>query len=169
MDGLFTATGKCAMLKTGDGRYAIVYNPSPDGQHRWPLAAIVSEDGYTYSHLACVCGEVPPMRYGGYLKDFGPQYVRGIMPGNDDSPDGYTWLAYSMNKEDIWVLRLPPRLEWRENRPVREVFSQMPGPPPKPPSSGHNGYDESPANTPCPYGRCTGRPFHRPALWQAHD
>ena len=128
MDGLFTATGKCAMLKTGDGRYAIVYNPSPDGQHRWPLAAIVSEDGYTYSHLACVCGEVPPMRYGGYLKDFGPQYVRGIMPGNDDSPDGYTWLAYSMNKEDIWVLRLPPRLEWREDRPVREVFSQMSGP-----------------------------------------
>ena len=128
MENLFTAMGKCALLRTGDGRFAIVYNPSPDGQHRWPLGAILSEDGYTYSHLCCVCGEVPPMRYGGFMKDFGPQYVRGIMPGNDDSPDGYTWIAYSMNKEDIWVSRLPSHLEWRETRPVRDEFARMPGP-----------------------------------------
>ncbi len=128
MDNIFTSMGKCALLQTGDGHFAIVCNPSPDGQHRWPLAAMVSEDGHTYDHLCCVCGEVPPMRYGGFMKDFGPQYIRGIMPGNDDFPDGYTWLAYSMNKEDIWVVRLPAALAWRETQPVHERFSHMAGP-----------------------------------------
>ena len=128
MDNLYTAMGKCALLRTGDGRCAILCNPSPDGQHRWPLAAFISDDGYAYDRMACVCGEVPPMRYGGLLKDFGPQYVRGIMPGNDDSPDGCTWIAYSMNKEDIWVARLPRTLTGREDQPVHETFAGLTGP-----------------------------------------
>ena len=127
MEGIYTSMGKCAMVQTGDRRYAIVYNPSPDGQHRWPLGAIVSADGYTYDHLACVCGEVPPMRYGGYMKDFGPNYVRGIMPGNDGSPDGYTWLAYSMNKEDIWTARLPASIQYAEREPVHDHFDDPAG------------------------------------------
>ncbi|MGN0764472.1 MAG: sialidase family protein, partial [Aristaeellaceae bacterium] len=131
-EGIISSGGKCCITRTGDGRYAILYNPSPDGQHRWPLAVITSEDGYTYDHMLCAGGEVAPMRYGGYLKNFGLNYIRGIMPGNDDAPDGCTWLAYSMNKEDIWVLRLPPTLTGVETEPVRDDFAAMDGPfPPK--------------------------------------
>jgi hypothetical protein len=76
--------------------------------------------------MLCVCGEVPPMRYGGWLKNIGPQYVRAIMPMNDDSPDGYTWLAYSMNKEDIWIARLPRSFSGIETNYVDDDFSIMP-------------------------------------------
>ena len=53
------------------------------------------------------------------------------MPGNDDSPDGYTWLAYSMNKEDIWVVRLPETICGTENEKVHDIFSRMHGPVPE--------------------------------------
>ncbi len=126
-EGIISSGGKCCITRTGDGRYAIVYNPSPDGQHRWPLAIITGEDGYTYDHMYCAGGEVAPMRYGGYLKNFGLNYIRTIMPGNDDAPDGYTWMAYSMNKEDIWVLRLPREITAAETQPVDDDFSRMQG------------------------------------------
>lgn len=125
--GIISSGGKCWMDQTGDGKYAIVYNPSPDGQHRWPLAVIVSEDGYTYDHMYCAGGEAAPMRYGGYLKNFGLNYIRGMMEGNDDAPDGFTWLTYSMNKEDIWVLRLPRTLIAEEHGAVHDDFSAMAG------------------------------------------
>ena len=130
-EGIHSAGGKSAITRTGDGKYAIVYNPSPDGQHRWPLAVITSEDGYTYDHMCCAGGEVPPMRYGGYMKDYGINYIRTIMPGNDDAPDGYTWMAYSMNKEDIWVMRLPRAITAVETEPVRDRFADMTGPVPE--------------------------------------
>jgi len=126
-EGISTSGGKCCLTRTGDGRYAIIYNPNPDGQHRWPLAAITGDNGYDYDDMLCICGEVPPMRYGGWLKNVGPQYVRTIMPGNDDAPDGYTWITYSMNKEDIWVARLPKTLTCIEKAPVHDVFSEMTG------------------------------------------
>jgi hypothetical protein len=39
----------------------------------------------------------------------GPQYVRGIVEGNGTPPDAAAafWLTYSVNKEDIWVARVP--------------------------------------------------------------
>lgn len=123
--GVISAGGKCWMTRTGDGRYAIFYNPSPDGQHRWPLAVITSADGFTFDRMYCAGGEVAPMRYGGYLKDFGINYIRGIMEGNDDAPDGDTWLTYSMNKEDIWVLRIPSSISGQETQDVKDDFSTM--------------------------------------------
>lgn len=126
-EGIISSGGKCCITRTGDGKYAIVYNPSPDGQHRWPLAVITSEDGYTYDQMLCAGGEVAPMRYGGYLKNFGLNYIRAIMPGNDDAPDGFTWLAYSMNKEDIWVMRLPKSVSGIETEPVQDFFGAMTG------------------------------------------
>ena len=130
-DGISTSGGKCCLTRTGDGRYSIIYNPSPDGQHRWPLAVITGDDGSVYTDMLCVCGEVPPMRYGGWLKNIGPQYIRTIMPMNNDSPDGYTWLVYSMNKEDIWLARLPRTLSGIETDHVSDDFSAMPGPMPE--------------------------------------
>ena len=127
MQGLSTATGKCALTRGGDGKYLIICNPSPDGQHRWPLAVVTSDDGYTYGGMACVSGEISPARYGGKLKNSGLNYVRCIMPGNDDAPDGYTWLTFSMNKEDIWAVRLPPTIETAECEPVCDRFDHMTG------------------------------------------
>ena len=51
-------------------------------------------------------GKVPPMRFGGFWKDMGPQYMRGISEGFE-RPEDAVWVAYSVNKEDIWVARIP--------------------------------------------------------------
>ena len=126
-EGIISSGGKCWMQQTAQGRYAILYNPSPDGQHRWPLAVITSEDGYTYGHMLAAGTEVAPMRYGGYLKNNGINYIRGIMPGNGTPPDGGLWAAYSMNKEDIWVVRLPAEIRGEETDPVQDDFSAMEG------------------------------------------
>ena len=40
-------------------------------------------------------------------KNLGPQYMRGIAECNPQSPDGDVWLAYSNNKEDIWISHVP--------------------------------------------------------------
>ncbi len=108
--------------QTSDGRYALVYNPSPDGEHRWPLAVVTGEDGINFDNLLTVCGEVPPRRYQGTYKDFGQNYVRGIVEGNGPAPDEGLWVVYSMNKEDIWVSRVSVPVRFREDGPVNEVF-----------------------------------------------
>jgi hypothetical protein len=56
-----------------------------------------------------VHGELPLQRYVGLNKNVGPQYVRGISEWSNDSSwnDGALWVAYSVNKEDIWVSRIP--------------------------------------------------------------
>ena len=102
-----TATGKVWGQKTSDGRYTLMYNPTTDGQHRWPIAAVVGEDGHTFDGMAAITGDMSPQRYGGLDKNLGPQYMRGIAECNPQSPDGDVWLAYSNNKEDIWISRIP--------------------------------------------------------------
>ncbi len=100
-----------------DGTYATVYNPS---EFRWPLAISLSSDGLDYRTLNLIHGEVPPMRYGGQYKSYGPQYTRGVLPlqgqnrlSLSDHGTGTTthdscfYVAYSVNKEDIWVSRIP--------------------------------------------------------------
>jgi hypothetical protein len=101
--GFVNSNAKIWGQKTVDGRYATVYNPS---EYRWPLALSVSNDGIEYTNLLLVNGEVPPMRYGGNYKSYGPQYVRGIEEGNGTPPSDL-WVTYSMNKEDIWVASIP--------------------------------------------------------------
>lgn len=92
--------------RTGDGRFAMVYDPTLESTHRWPMCVTTSEDGIAYDNMLLVHGEVPPMRFGGFWKDWGPQYMRGIAEGIE-RPDGALWLAYTVNKEDVWVARLP--------------------------------------------------------------
>ena len=77
--GFVNSNAKIWGQRLTDGMYATVYNPS---EFRWPLAISLSKDGLEYNTLNLVCGEVPPMRYGGNYKSFGPQYVRGIIEGN---------------------------------------------------------------------------------------
>ncbi len=104
---LITNNAKVWGQKTSDGRYALVYNPVLFGSHRWPLAISTGVDGTVFDTLLGVNGEVPPRRFIGKSKDFGAQYMRGIAEGNGDPGDGALWVAYSMNKEDIWVSRVP--------------------------------------------------------------
>ncbi len=111
--------------RTSDNRYAVIYNPSPQGEHRWPLAVATSEDGISFDNLACIHGEVPLPRFKGRWKDFGPQYNRGIEEGNGVPPDGALWDTYSVNKEDIWIARVPVPVRTRVNSDVNDNFDNM--------------------------------------------
>ena len=102
--GFVNSNAKIWGQRLSDGTYATIYNPS---EYRWPLAISLSKDGYEYETLNLVQGEVPPMRYGGNYKSYGPQYVRGIQEGNGVPNDSDLWVAYSMNKEDMWVAHIP--------------------------------------------------------------
>lgn len=104
---LETSTGKVWGQRTSDGRYALVYNPTTDGAHRWPLAVASGEDGREFSSLSALVPEISPCRYGGVLKNLGAQYVRGIWESYPQPRDGSMWLSYSVNKEDIWAASVP--------------------------------------------------------------
>ena len=109
---------------TRDGRYALVYNPSTHSHHRYPLAVVTGADGYTYDDMLLVQGEVPPRRFFGHWKDFGAQYVRGIVEGNGAPPDGGLWLTYSMNKEDIWVSRVAVPIRGKVTEAVNDELTE---------------------------------------------
>lgn len=120
--GFVNSNAKIWGQKTGDGKYATVYNPS---EFRWPLALSVSNDGLRYHNLLLVNGEITSMRYGGAYKSYGPQYVRGIEEGNGTPPDGRMWVTYSMNKEDMWVSSVPVPVKEKADTYPSEVFHQL--------------------------------------------
>ena len=116
------------LQRTGDARYALVLNPT--NRNRYPLAIMTSDDSATFKDLAVVHGELPDQRFGGYLKNMGPQYVRGIVEGNGTPPDAATTfnLTYSVNKEDIWFARVPVPVTTTVSGPVNDTFdSGTPG------------------------------------------
>lgn len=121
--GFVNSNAKIWGQRTSDGRYATIYNPS---EFRWPLAISVSDDGLEYKNLLLVNGEITAMRYGGNYKSYGPQYVRGILEGNGAPPDGNLWVTYSMNKEDIWVAKIPVPATGEATEPFNDVFDEMP-------------------------------------------
>jgi len=120
--GFVNGNAKIWGQKTSDGKYAIVYNPS---EFRWPLAVSVSNDGLNYKNLLLVNGEISEARYGGKFKQYGPQYVRGIVEGNGFPPDGNLWVTYSMNKEDIWVARITVPITDSEENDVNDEFDKF--------------------------------------------
>jgi len=120
-EGLYTGSAKMWGQRTSDGLYAQVFNPSV---YRWPMAVSVSKDGLLYDNLSLVHGDISRMRYGGHFKSHGPQYLRGILPGNGMVPDGNMWLAYSVNKEDIWVARVTVPIMTETSSPVNEDLSK---------------------------------------------
>ena len=94
--------------KTKNGKYVLVYNPHL--LNRYPLVMVHGDDGITFGDMRIVNGERPPLRFPGLYKAEGPQYVRGISEWSSDGSwkDDGVWIVYSMNKEDIWVSRIPP-------------------------------------------------------------
>jgi hypothetical protein len=111
------------LQRTGDDRYALVLNPT--NRNRYPLAIMTSDDSATFKDLATIHGELPDQRFGGYLKNMGPQYVRGIVEGNGSPPDAAKafYLTYSVNKEDIWLARVPVPVTTAVGTAVNDDFS----------------------------------------------
>lgn len=122
-DSLIMAGGKVWGERTSDDRYALVYNPSPIGMHRWPLAVVTSEDGLEFDSLLVVNGEVPPRRFYGHHKNYGNSYMRGIEAGA--APGDSMWLTYSSNKEDIWVSEVPVPIRYQVDEPVLDTFDGL--------------------------------------------
>jgi hypothetical protein len=122
---LIMAGGKQWGQRTADGRYALAFNPIETQPYRYPLTMMTSDDGITFDSIGVVHGEVPPRRFMGENKDFGPCYVRGITEGEQTPPGNNMWLAYSVNKEDVWVSRvqLPARTTW--TGPVDDNFDNI--------------------------------------------
>ncbi len=120
--GFVNANAKIWGQRTSDKRYATVYNPA---EFRWPLALSVSDDGLNYKNLLLVNGEITSLRYGGAYKSYGPQYVRGIQEMDGTPPDGNMWVAYSMNKEDIWVSKIPVPVKDKITADVNDVFNDL--------------------------------------------
>jgi hypothetical protein len=118
--GFVNSNAKIWGQHTSDKKYATVYNPS---EFRWPLAVSVSDDGLKYKNLLLVNGEITSMRYGGAYKSYGPQYVRGIQEMDGRPVDGNMWVTYSMNKEDIWVSKIPIPVKEKETKQVDDNFS----------------------------------------------
>lgn len=120
--GFVNANAKIWGQRTGDGKYATVYNPS---EFRWPLAVSVSDDGLNYKSLLLVNGEITSLRYGGAYKSYGPQYVRGIQEMDGTPPGADMWITYSMNKEDMWISKIPVPVTDKVTTPVNDVFGTM--------------------------------------------
>jgi hypothetical protein len=121
---LMTCGAKVWGQRTGDGRYALVYNHSATRRNRFPMVVMTGEDGYAFDNMLCLHGEVSPIRYQGIHKNIGTQYVRGIVEGNGNPPGSAMWNTYSMNKEDIWVSRTRVPIEGTVDRQVNQDFEQ---------------------------------------------
>jgi hypothetical protein len=116
------------LQRMGDGRYGLVLNPTT--RNRYPLAMMTSADCITFGDLVVIHGELPDQRFGGHMKNMGPQYVRGILEGNGDPPDAKSafYLTYSVNKEDIWFARVPAPATAVASGPVHDDFNaDVPG------------------------------------------
>lgn len=122
---LIMAGGKMWGEATEDNRFAICYNPIELDEYRYPLIVITSDDGIIFNDMLLVQGEVPPRRFTGRWKDFGPCYTRGIIEGNGNPPGKDMWVTYSMNKEDIWVSRIPLPVRYAEKGTVNDNFDNL--------------------------------------------
>lgn len=122
---LETSTGKVWGERTPDGRYALAYNPTTDSAHRWPIAVVTGENGEDYDDLLAITPEVSPHKYAGLYKNLGPQYIRGICEDNPKPDDNALWLAYTVNKEDVWVSRTPCTIHGVETASVNTDFNNM--------------------------------------------
>ncbi|MDR0891195.1 MAG: six-hairpin glycosidase [Mediterranea sp.] len=119
--GFVNSNAKIWGQRLTDGSYATVYNPA---EYRWPLGISLSADGLEYTTLGLVHGDFPPMRYGGNYKSYGPQYTRGIQEGNGTPGDKDLWVAYSVNKEDMWVSRIPVPVQTEATAQADDDFAQ---------------------------------------------
>jgi len=107
---LFAGSAKIWGQRTADGRFALAYTPDPVRGKRYPLVMVHGDNGREFKDMRVIHGELPRLRYQGKYKDIGAQYMRGLAEWADDgtfADKDAMWLIYSVNKEDIWVARIP--------------------------------------------------------------
>jgi hypothetical protein len=124
--GLVGGSGKLWAEKTPDGRYAMIYIPQRSA--RYPMAVTTSDDGITFRDMRVIHGEISPQRYHGRAKGGGPQYLRGVAEwgGNRRSlNEDSIWVIYSVNKEDIWVSRVPVPIVADMKRHANDSFDNL--------------------------------------------
>ena len=122
---LMTTGAKTWGQKTADGRYVIVHNQSATMRNRFPMAALVGDDGHIFDKIYSLSGEVPPRRYKGLYKNPGLQYFRGITEGYGNPPGDHLWITFSVNKEDIWVTHARVPISGSVNDEVNEDFENI--------------------------------------------
>ena len=90
--------------KLPDGQvYAInnILPMTPRQGGRSMLAISLSRDGLNFDRMAVIKFIAPPRRHEGKFKGAGYQYPHSVVVGN------YLWVIYSVNKEDMEVVRIP--------------------------------------------------------------
>lgn len=119
---LIVGKAKTFAHRDANGQYLLAYNPSR--RQRFPLALVHGRDGQHFAQLRVIHGELPIQRYEGRHRSIGPQYVRGVSRWSDDGSrsDDAVWLVYSVNKEDIWVSRVPLPLNTPDDASVDECL-----------------------------------------------
>jgi len=123
---LIAGSAKVWGQRTADGRFALVYNP--DRGKRYPLVLVQGDDGREFRDMRVVHGELPRQRYQGKYKDLGAQYIRGLAEWADDGTFAdrqAIWLVYSVNKEDIWVARVPLPLKPDKSASQSDDFARV--------------------------------------------
>ncbi len=87
-------------MTLSDGRVALISNPNRTGR-RCPLAVCLSEDGVNFSDRALIATEPIPMRVAGMYKGGVYGYPNAL------EKDGVLYVICSVNKEDIYLFRVP--------------------------------------------------------------
>ncbi|MFC2133973.1 hypothetical protein ACFLTH_05095 [Bacteroidota bacterium] len=122
---LLTDGSKTWGQQTTDGKFVIIHNQSATSRNRFPMTSITSYDGHIFNDMLCLRGEVPLKRYQGLHKRIGPQYYRGIIPGNGNPPGDHVWVVYSLNKEDIYIARVRVPIEGHVKMNVAQDFENL--------------------------------------------
>jgi hypothetical protein len=123
MPSLWDVNGKIWAQQTRDGRFALTHTQSATRRNRFPLVVMTGDDGRDFDNMLVLHGEASPMRYQGINKNYGPQYIRGIVPGNGKPPGNDMWITYSMDKEDLWVARVAVPIRGSVRDHVADDFS----------------------------------------------
>ena len=125
MPTLWDVNGKIWVQRTSDDRYALTHTQSATRRNRFPLVIMTGANGRDFDRMLLLHGEASPMRFQGANKNIGPQYIRGILPGNGRPPDSAMWITYSMNKEDMWVTRISVPVRGAVDREVNDTFEAI--------------------------------------------
>ena len=95
----------CAKQSAGnlsDGKAFLVNAPNT-GKVRIPLALTLSKDGARFDRAFLLRGQadLPPLRYPGKYKHPGFHYPKSVVW------NGYLYVGYAVNKEDVGLTRVP--------------------------------------------------------------
>lgn len=93
------STAKFHLGRLPDGRFYYVGNPSTEQWYRTLLVLSLSEDGEDWTESYILRNEETAPVFEGTYKDFGYQYPHSMVL------DGHLYVVYSINKEDVGVLR----------------------------------------------------------------